>query len=142
MSQRILKCIICGANNFIFQCPNRCASCHGDHRQCGCLAKQPAKKMKKQPEQTSSQKSDSGPSYSELKKLYKNLQKEHERVGLVFQNQQDQVEELAEELEQRKKMLRRPTTTCKSLRTWSEPRMRRLRSCETVSRMQRGPYRR
>ena len=70
---------------------------------CGCSAKQPAKKMKKQPEQTSSQKSDSGPSYSELKKLYKNLQKEHERVGLAFQNQQDQVEELAEELEQRKK---------------------------------------
>ena len=59
--------------------------------------------MKKQPEQTSLQKSDSGPSYSELKKLYKNLQKEHERVGLAFQNQQDQVEELAEEPEQRKK---------------------------------------
>ena len=37
-------------------------------------------------------------SFADLRKLYHNLQKEHERVGMVFQNRKEQNEELAWDL--------------------------------------------
>ena len=40
-------------------------------------------------------------SVTDLRKLYYNLQKEHERVGSAFQNLKDQIEELARELAER-----------------------------------------
>ena len=59
------------------------------------------KKQKKQSSsQPSKQSSAESSSYKELRKLYDNLQKEHERVGTAFQNQQKQQEELEKELDE------------------------------------------
>lgn len=103
MSQRILKCTICGSDHSIFHCENKCGVCHGDKRQCSCSERPPQKKKKKTSAQASSSSSSDAPSYKELQKLYDNLLKEHTRVGQAFQNQQDQQKELATELEDREK---------------------------------------
>ena len=93
MSQRILKCTVCGGDHSIFHCENKCGLCHGDSRKCSCSEQPPASKKKK----SGKQKQSSG----DLRKLYKNLQKEHERVGTAFQNLQEQNEELARDLAER-----------------------------------------
>ena len=105
MSQRILKCTICGGPHSIFHCNNKCGVCHGDNRDCSCAERPPPQKKKKvaQPtSQSSSQStSQSSPtSYKELRKLYNNLLKEHERVGVAFKNQQKQQEDLKKELDE------------------------------------------
>ena len=82
MSQRILKCMACGGDHSIFHCENRCGLCSGDNRKCSCSEQPPARKKKK----SEKQKQSSG----DLRKLHKNLQKEHERVGMAFQNLQEQ----------------------------------------------------
>ena len=95
MSQRILKCTVCGSNHSIFHCENKCGVCHGDNRKCSCSEQPPSKKKK-----SGKQKQSSGDqqSVADLRKLYDNLQKEHERVGSMFQNLKDQNEELARDL--------------------------------------------
>ena len=102
MAQRILKCIICGGPHSIFHCVNKCVVCNGDKRECSCPERPPP--QKKQKKQSSSQpfkqSSAESSSHKELRKLYDNLQKEHERVGTAFQNQQKQQEELEKELDE------------------------------------------
>ena len=101
MAQRILKCIICGGPHSIFHCVNKCVVCNGEKRECSCPEQPPQKKQKKQSSsQPSKQSSAESSSYKELRKLYDNLQKEHERVGTAFQNQQKQQEELEKELDE------------------------------------------
>ena len=46
MSQRILKCTVCGGDHSIFHCENRCGVCHGDSRQCSCNERPPQKRKK------------------------------------------------------------------------------------------------
>ena len=98
MSQRILKCTVCGGDQSIFHCENKCGVCHGDNRKCSCSEQPPSKKKK-----SGKQKQSSGDqqSVADLCKLYDNLQKEHERVGSAFQNLKDQNEELAMDLAER-----------------------------------------
>ena len=84
---------MCGGDHSIFHCENKCGLCHGDNRKCSCSEQPPASKKKK----SGKQKQSSG----DLRKLYKNLQKEHERVGTAFQNLQEQNEELARDLAER-----------------------------------------
>ena len=102
MAQRILKCIICGGPHSIFHCVNKCVVCNGNKRECSCPERPPPqKKQKKQSSSQPSKKSSAeSSSYKELRKLYDNLQKEHERVGTAFQNQQKQQEELEKELDE------------------------------------------
>ena len=101
MSQRLLKCTICGGDHSIFHCINKCGVCSGDNRQCSCPAQPPQKKKRKAPQ--SNQQTEDKPSYQELKKKYDTLVKDHERVGQSFQNQQPQNQELAAELEEQEK---------------------------------------
>ena len=98
MSQQILKCTVCGGDHSIFHCENKCGICHGDNRKCSCSEQPPSKKKK-----SGKQKQSSGDqqSVADLRKLYDNLQKEHERVGSAFQNLKDQNEELARDLAER-----------------------------------------
>ena len=98
MSHRILKCTVCGGDHSIFHCENQCGVCHGDNRKCSCLEQPPSKKKK-----LGKQKQSSGDqqSVAHLRKLYDNLQKEHERIGSAFQNPKDQNEELARDLAER-----------------------------------------
>ena len=86
---------MCGGDHSIFHCENKCGVCHGDNRKCSCSQQPPSKKKK-----SGKQKQSSGDqqSVTDLRKLYYNLQKEHERVGSVFQNLKDQNEELAKHL--------------------------------------------
>ncbi|RMX50152.1 hypothetical protein pdam_00025645, partial [Pocillopora damicornis] len=44
MSQRLLKCTICGGDHSIFHCINKCGVCSGDNRQCFCPAQPPQKR--------------------------------------------------------------------------------------------------
>ena len=95
MSQRILKCTVCGSDHSIFHCENKSGICHVDNRKCFCSEQPPSKKKK-----SGKQKQSSGDqqSIADLHKLYDNLQKEHERVGSAFQNLKDRNEELARDL--------------------------------------------
>ena len=81
---------------------NKCVVCNGNKRECSCPERPPPqKKQKKQSSsQPSKQSSAVSSSYKELRKLYDNLQKEHERVGTAFQNHQKQQEELEKELDE------------------------------------------
>ena len=97
MSQRILKCTICGGPHSIFHCNNKCGVCHGDNRECSRAERPPQKKKKKTAQPTSQ---SSSQSYKELRKLYDNLLKEHKRVGVAFKNQQKQQEDLKKELDE------------------------------------------
>ena len=104
MSERILKCTVCGGDHSIFHCENKCGVCNGDNQQCSCT-NQPQNKRKKTAKQQkqSSQSDDAALSYNDLRKLYENLLKEHERVGQAFQTQQTQNEVLAEALAKKEK---------------------------------------
>ena len=97
MSQRLLKCTICGSDHSIFHCINKCGVCSGDNWQCSCPAQPPQKKKRKA--LWSNQQPEDKPSYQELKKKYDALVKDHERVGQSFQNQWRQNQELAAKLE-------------------------------------------
>ena len=99
MSQRTFKCPVCGCNCSIFHCENKCGICHGDNRECS-FSEQPAPNKKKK---TQRQKLSSGDQQSvkDLCKLYMNLQKEHKRVRMVFQNLKEQNKELAWDLAER-----------------------------------------
>ena len=67
---------------------------------CTCSAQPPAGKKKKSGNQKQSS-SKEDPKGKDLRKLYSNLQKEHERVGMAFQNLQDQNEQLVQDLAER-----------------------------------------
>ena len=69
MSQRLLKCTICGSEHSIFHCINKCGVCSGDNRQCSCPA-QPPQKKKRNALQSNQQPEDK-PNYQELKKQTK-----------------------------------------------------------------------
>ena len=99
MAQRILKCNICGGPHSIFHCVNKCVVCNGDKRECSCPERPPPQKTQSS-SQPSKQSSAESSSYKELRKLYDNLQKDHECVGTAFQNQQKQQEELGKELDE------------------------------------------
>ncbi|XP_068687227.1 early endosome antigen 1-like [Montipora foliosa] len=102
MSQRILKCTVCGGDHSIFHCENRCGVCHGDSRQCSCNERLPQKR-KKTSKSTASSQQPADISQDDLKKKYKSLQKDYKRVGQAFQNQQEQNQELTALLEERDK---------------------------------------
>ena len=96
MSQRILKCTVCRGDHSIFHCENKCGICHGNNHKCSC-SEQPRSKKKKSGEQNQS--SGDQQSVADLRKLYDNLQKEHERVGSTSQTLKDKRnEELARNL--------------------------------------------
>ena len=97
MSQRILKCTVCGGDHSIFLSKNKCGICHGDNHECSCLEQPPpSKKKKKQGKQKQS--SGDQQSFAGLRKLYQNLQKEQEQVWTAFQNLKEQNEELVRDL--------------------------------------------
>ena len=75
MSQRILKCTVCGGDHSIFHCENKCDVCHGDNPQCSST-NQPQNKRKKTAKQQkqSSQSDDAALSYNDLRELYENLE--------------------------------------------------------------------
>ena len=102
MSQRILKCTVCGGDHSIFHCENRCGVCHGDSRQCSCNER-PPQKRKKISKSTASSQQPADTSHDDLKKKYESLQKDYKRVGQAFQNQQEQNQELTTLLEEREK---------------------------------------
>ena len=102
MSQRILKCTVCGGDHSIFHCENRCGVCHGDRTQCSCNER-PPQKRKKTSKSTASSQQPAGTSLDDLKKKYESLQKDYKRVGEAFQNQQEQNRELTALLEEREK---------------------------------------
>ena len=102
MSQRILKCTVCGGDHSIFHCESRCGVCHGDRTQCSCNER-PPQKRKKTSKPTASSQQPAGTSLDELKKKYESLQKDYKRVGEAFQNQQEQNQELTALLEEREK---------------------------------------
>ena len=87
MSQRILKCTVCGGDHSIFHCENRCGVCHGDSRQCSCNERLPQKRKK-----TSKS--------TACRYIARSLQKDYKRVGQAFQNQQEQNQELTTLLEE------------------------------------------
>lgn len=99
MSQRTLKCTVCGGDHSIFHCENKCGVCHGDNRQCSC-SERPQPKKKKTAKSSSSTADNS---HNELRKMYEALLKDHERVGQAFKNQQAQNQELAQELDEKEK---------------------------------------
>ena len=99
MSQRILKCTVCGGDHSIFHCENRCGVCHGDSRQCSCNER-PPQKRKKTSKSTASSQQPADTSHDDLKKKYESLQKDYKRVGQAFQNQQEQKQELTALLEE------------------------------------------
>ena len=47
MSQRILKCTVCGGNHSIFHCKNKCGICHSDNRECSFSEQPPPSEKKK-----------------------------------------------------------------------------------------------
>ena len=102
MSQRILKCTVCGGDHSIFHCENRCGVCHGDRTQCPCNERLPQKR-KKTSKSTASSQQPAGTSLDDLKRKYESLQKDYKRVGEAFQNQQEQNQELTALLEEREK---------------------------------------
>ena len=83
---------------FYFSYENKCGICHGDNRKCSCSEQPPSKKKKLRKQKQSS---GDQQSVGDLRKVYDNLQKEHERVGSAFQNLKDQNEELARDLAER-----------------------------------------
>ena len=87
MSQRILKCTVCGGNHSIFHCENRSSVCHGDSRQCSCNER-PLQKRKKTSKSTASSQQPTGIPHDDLKKKYESLQKDYKRVSQAFKNQQ------------------------------------------------------
>ena len=95
---------MCGCDHSIFHCENKCGVCHGDNRQCS-RSDQPQNKRKKTAKQQkqSALSADAALSYNDLRNLYENLLKEHERVGQAFQTQQNQNEDLAQELAEKEK---------------------------------------
>ena len=95
MPQRILKCTVCGGDHSIFYCESKCGICHGDNRKCSCSEQPPSKKKKSRKQKQSS---GDQQSVADLRKLYDNLQKEHEPVRFAFQNLKDQNEELVRDL--------------------------------------------
>ncbi|XP_078360331.1 uncharacterized protein LOC144644673 [Oculina patagonica] len=97
MSQRTRKCTVCGGAHAMLQCENKCGVCNGDNRQCSCTVR-PTQKRKKTAKSASS---NPQRSYDELQKKYEALLKDHDRVGLAFQNQKEQNQELAQELQER-----------------------------------------
>ena len=44
MSQRILKCTVCGGDHSIVHCDNKCDICHGDNQECSCSEQPPPNK--------------------------------------------------------------------------------------------------
>ena len=76
MSQRILKCTVCGGDHSIFHCENRCGVCHGDSRQCSCNER-PPQKRKKTSKSTASSQHPADTSHDDLKKKYELLQKDY-----------------------------------------------------------------
>ena len=97
MSQRTRKCTVCGGDHNLFYCEHKCVVCNGDKRQCLC-SERPQQKRKKTAKSASS---NPECSYDELQKKYEALLKDHDRVGLAFQNQKEQNQELARELQER-----------------------------------------
>ena len=99
MSQLIVKCIICSPLS-IFHCTNKSGVCNDNshQHQCPCPEWPPPQK-KKGTVQSSSQSSSwaPGPSYKELRNSYDHLLKEHEGIGLSFQNQQKWQEDMEKE---------------------------------------------
>ena len=89
---------MCSGDHSFFHCKNKCGVCHGDNHKCSCLDQPPASK-KKSAKQKQSSKDD--PNGKDLRKLYNNLQKEHERVSMAFQNLQEQNKQLAHDLAER-----------------------------------------
>ena len=124
MSQRILKCIICGGDHSIFHCNHKCGVCNGDVRQCSCTTQAPQKKRKgetqrkgAEPSTSASQSSQSSQnaSYKELQRLYEKLQKKHEREGESLGNLQQQNQELAGELADKERELEEATADAEEL---------------------------
>ena len=113
MSQRILKCIICGGGHSIFHCNHKCGVCNGNVRQCLCTAEAPQKRKRngqtkcKEPEPSTSQSSQSShsTSYKELQRLYEKLQKKHEKEGESLRNLKQQTQELAGDLADKEREL-------------------------------------
>ena len=99
MSQRILKCKVCGGDHSIFHCENRCGVCYSNSRQYSCNERLPQKR-KKTSKSTASRQQPTGTSHDDLKKKYESLQKDYKRVGVAFQNQQEQNQELTALLEE------------------------------------------
>ena len=97
MSQRTHKCTVCGGDHNLFYCEHKCVVCNGDKWQCLC-SERPQQKRKKTVKSASS---NPERSYDELQKKYEALLKDHDRVGLAFQNQKEQNQELARELQER-----------------------------------------
>ena len=77
MSQRMLKCTVCGGYHSVFHCENKCGVYHGDNRECSCSEQPPPSKKKKAGKQKQS--SGDQQSFADLRKLYHNLQKEHKQ---------------------------------------------------------------
>ena len=102
MSQRILKCTVCGSDHSIFHCENRCGVCHGDSRQRSCSERLPQKR-KKTSKSTAFSQQAADTLHDDLKKKYESLQKDYKKVGQAFQNQQEQNQELTALLEEREK---------------------------------------
>ena len=124
MSQRILKCTVCGGDHSIFHCENRCGVCHGDSRQCSCNER-PPQKRKKTSKSTASSQQPADTLHDNLKKKYELLQKDYKRVGQAFQNQQEQKQELAALLEECEKeaeelanLVRNKDEVVKNLERW------------------------
>ena len=65
----------------MLQCPNKCAACSGDQRECTCADQPPAKKKRASQKPSSSQ--PAAAAKADPKKLYDRLVKEHERVGVA-----------------------------------------------------------
>ena len=124
MAHRILKCTVCGGDHSIFLCENKCGVCHGDNRKCSCSEQPPSKKKKSRKQKQSS---GDQQSVADLRKLYDNLQKEHERVGSAFQNLKDQNEELARDLAEREhdRVIRDHAGSVKELEATCRRRLRR-----------------
>ena len=100
LSQRVLKCTVCGGDHLRLQCLVLCNSCSGDKRNCDCQSQPPPQKKR------TTQKSRNAPSRSDdpepdYEKLYSKLVQCHERVRKAFQALQTQHEQLGTDLEEK-----------------------------------------
>ena len=77
---------------------NKCGVCHSNKHQCSCSERPQKKKTVK-----SSSTNDN--LYSELREMYDSFQKDHERLGLAFENQERENEELTKEMKRKRKRL-------------------------------------
>ena len=98
MAHRIFKCTVCGGDHSIFHTKISVASA------TETIVSVPVRsslRVKKKSLRKQKQSSGDQQSVGDLRKVYDNLQKEHERVGSAFQNLKDQNEELARDLAER-----------------------------------------